>query len=183
MKRFIYKSTTALIIFGLLVFYSGCDQLEKLTQFTMDYNSTIVVPSSVVVDLPINLNTPDIQSNSESTFAINDTRKDLIEQIILRELTLTITSPNGADFSFLNSAKIYIKADGLSDVEIAYIGEVPESIGATLSLETTGVDIQEYIKKDKFTLRMSTVTDELIASDHEIDLYSKFFVDARILGL
>jgi len=51
-----------------------------------------------------------------------------------------------------------------------------------LFLDLADVDLKEFIKKDKFVLRLNTVTDELINSDQYIDVYSVFFVDAKILG-
>jgi len=55
-------------------------------------------------------------------------------------------------------------------------------VGQYLELETSGEDIKEFIKKDEFKLRVNTVTDEALASDHHIDIYSIFHVDAEILG-
>jgi len=49
-------------------------------------------------------------------------------------------------------------------------------------LETTGTDLKEYIKADEFKLRVNTITDEVIATDHQIDINSVFFVDVKILG-
>lgn len=44
------------------------------------------------------------------------------------------------------------------------------------------VDLKEYIKEDKFSLRLNAETDELLASDHEIHVYSVLFVDSKVLG-
>jgi len=176
------KIRIILISFLIASIYS-CKTLDKLTQFNMDYDQSIVIPSSTGVDLPFNIQTPDVESNSESTFAVNDTRKDLIEKIQLTDLTLTLTSPAGADFGFLKSISVFISAEGLSETKIAWKEDIPDNPGTVLTLETTGVDLKEYIKKDKFSLRLNTVTDELITSDHHIDMHSVFFVDAQILGL
>ena len=160
----------------------ACKKIDKLTQFNMNYNESFTIPSSVGVDLPFNVFSPDIESNSESTFEINDTRKDLIEQIILTKMDLTLTSPSNGDFSFLNEVRIFLSADGLDEIEIASKTDIPNSVGKELSLDLSGADMQEYIKKDQFDLRLYTVTDEIITSDHVIDMESVFFVDAKILG-
>jgi hypothetical protein len=97
-------------------------------------------------------------------------------------LDLTITSPSNADFSFLKSINVYISAEGLNEVKIAWKENVPSDV-TLLSLDVTGVDLKEYIKADKFSLRLNTETDELLASDHHIDVHSAFFVDAKILGI
>ena len=175
------KKVLLVFIVPLMVLI-GCKKIDKLTQFDMDYNETIVIPSSSGINLPFNLFTPDIKSNSESTFAVNDTRKDLIEEIILTQLDLTLTSPSNGDLGFLKSIEIYLSADGLSDVKVAWKDDIPSSVDKYLELETTNIDLKEFIKKDEFALKVTTVTNEILTSDHHIDVHSVFFVDAKVLG-
>lgn len=161
----------------------SCSEIDELTKFTMDYDSSMTIPSSTGINLPFVLNTPQMETNSESEFESNNTHKDLIEDIRLRVLDLTIVSPDNEDFSFLESISIYIVADGLEELEIAFNENVAETAGKVLKLQTMDVDIKEYIKKDKFSLKVQAVTDEVIASDYKIDIHSEFFVDAKILGI
>ena len=65
----------------------------------------------------------------------------------------------------------------------AWLDQIPSGFEQSIQLETSNADLQEYIKKDNFNLRLNTVTDEIITSDHHIDIHSVFFVDARILGI
>lgn len=174
---------TRIILSVLVVItFLGCKKIDKLTQFNMEFNNTATIPSSTGMNLPFNVLTPDVETNSSTTFSSNDTRKDLIEEILLKELNLTITSPSGRDFSFLKSISIYIDADGLSETKIAYNNNVSDNAGSTLPLTVMCTDLKEYIKKDEFSLRVNAVTDEIISPDYEINIYSKFFVDAKILG-
>ncbi|MFK8046159.1 MAG: hypothetical protein AB8B72_11735, partial [Crocinitomicaceae bacterium] len=171
------KTTTILAIILLIGLWS-CKKVDEFTQFNLPYNETIVVPASTGISLPFNIFTPDIETNSESTFEVNDTRKDLIEEIVLRELNLTITEPSNGNFQFLKSVDVFLNADGLSELKIAWADTVASDIGKELILKTTTVDLKEYIKKDKFSLRLNTVTSEFLAEDHKIDLAALFFVDA-----
>jgi len=173
-----------LLIFLLLggIWITGCEKLSEFTRFNLVYNDTVVIPSSAGINLPLNVFTPDIESNAESEFSVNDTRKDLIEEITLTDLNLSVNSPESGDFRFLESIEIYLGAEGLDEIRIAWQDSVPPDVGKYLELETSGEDLQAYIKKDEFSLRVHTVTDELIESDHEIKINSVFYVDARILG-
>ena len=171
-----------ILLLSIFLSILGCNKLDKLTQFDIEYNESVVIESLIGINLPFNILTPDIETNSESTFEVNDTRKDLIEEIILTTLELTITSPSNADFSFLKSINVYISADGLSEVKIAWKNNIPSN-ATVLKLDLTEVDLKEYIKADKFSLRLNTETDELLTSDHHIDIHSVFFVDAKILGI
>tara|TARA_R110002111_G_scaffold148719_1_gene215818 strand:+ start:364 stop:897 length:534 start_codon:yes stop_codon:yes gene_type:complete len=167
----------------LLVLFTACDIIDELTKFDMEYSQRATIPSSTGINLPFDVFTPEMETNSESTFAVNDTRKDLIEEIKLTNLELVMISPEEADFSFLNSIEVYISADGLEEILIANLDEVPEDAGNVITLDTSDTDLKEYIKKDEFSLRLNTVTDELMSTDHELEVNSTFFVDAKILGL
>ena len=172
-----------LLMLTIMVAVIGCDKVDELTKFNLKYKSTVTIPSSTGIDLPFDVLTPDMETNSDSEFEVNDTRKDLIEEIKLTELVLKITSPENADFSFLESLKVYISAEGLEEIQIASKNEVDANTGNTLDVDVIDVDLKEYIKKDKFNLRMETVTDEAMSTDHQIEVNSTFFVDAKILGI
>lgn len=160
-----------------------CKRLSEFTKFDLEYDETVVIPSTIGINLPFNIFTPPLNSESESEFAVNDTRKDMIEEITLTSLELTITSPEKGDFRFLRSIEIYLAADSLEEILVAWKDNIPSDIGQFLDLETSSADLQEYIKKDAFKLLVKTNTDQIIESDHEVLIHSVFYVDARILGL
>lgn len=56
----------AFLATGLL--WPGCKAVDKLTHFDMDYDESMVISSLIGVNLPFNLWTPAITTNSESTF-------------------------------------------------------------------------------------------------------------------
>lgn len=165
----------------IVVSFLGCKKIDKLTQFNMNFDQTAVIPASSSINLPFNILTPEMETNSASTFEIHDTRKDLIEEIKLTTLALTLTSPSNTDFSFLKSISLYISADGLPETKIAWRDDIPQDV-SVLNLTVANTDIKEYIKKDNFSLRLNTVTDEVLTQDHEIAIHSLLFVDAKILG-
>lgn len=173
---------TILIYVTLLLLSFSCKKVDKLTQFDLVYDSSITVESTYGIDIPFNIYTPNITTNSESTFESNDTRKDLVESIILKTMTMTVSSPAGEDFSFLKSVEIYISADGLSEMKVAWKDNIDNGT-KILNLETSSSDLKEYIKKDDFKLKVTTTTDEVLTQDYTIDIHSVFFVDAKILGI
>ena len=180
MSRILFISS---ILTSVLFLLNSCKKVDQFTQFNMDFNNEIIIPSTIGINLPINILTPEMETDSESTFELNDTRKDLIEEIRLTSLTLSLQSPNGADFSFLESISIYIKAQDLPEVEIAWSENIPENAGNQISLNVSGNDFKEYIKKDQFSLRVNTITDEIITADHIIDISSSYFIERyRTLG-
>jgi hypothetical protein len=162
---------------------TGCGKLDELTKFDIDYNESVTIPANTIINLPIELMSPDVETNSEEVFSQNNTQADRVESVILKNARLTITSPNGKTFSFLKSVEVYLNADGLPETKIAEKQDIDDAIGSELTLDTFGNDLSEFIKKDKFRIRVKTVTDEAITSEVHIDIACTFFVDAKILGI
>lgn len=171
----------------MALFFVSCDDvkdaLSELTKFDLDYESEVRIPATTLVNSPISLNTPAVTTNSNSRFENNDTNADLVESVKLKSMTLTITEPNDGNFDFLNEIKIGIKADGLDEVEIAVATDIMEDGKRILEMATSDVELKEYIKKDEYSLNVSTTTDQTISEEHIIEIKSVFAVDAEILGL
>jgi len=176
MKRYLLILTVAIAVFS-------CEKLSELTRFDLSYNTAITLPATFGINIPFTVYTPKITTNTESVLAVNDTRKDLIEEVTLKSVILTITDPEGEDFSFLKSIEVYISGDSLSEMLVASRSDITNEIGDTLHLETVSSDLKDYIKASSFSLSVKTVTDELLSHDYTIDIDAVFGVDARILGL
>ncbi len=172
-----------LVFFAVILAYGSCKEIDKLTHFNMDFTSNITIDPTFFIDIPIDIWTPDIPTNSETTFENNDTRTDLIEKIILTQMNLSITSPDTQSFDFLKTIEIYIDADGLEEKRIAWLLDIPQTGLKTINLDITEDDLKDYIKKDEYKLRTHTVTRQLISKSTDIEIKSSFFVDANILGI
>lgn len=168
-----------IILFSLLILpLFGCK--KKITQFYIDYTSSVVVSSSVGQLLPFNIYTPDVTTNSEQEFDSNDTKKDKVKSIYLKDLTLSITSPSGEDFSFLNSLEIFISSSNTSEMKVAFKENIGSNPGAFLTCDLVDIDLQQFIKDDQIKIRLKTVTDEALSNDVHIDLYTNFLVEAKL---
>lgn len=178
------KSLWSLLLMSMMILgFASCELFDRATkvEFDMSFSSEVEIPSSSGLNLPFNLFTPAIETNSESTFGINNTNKELVETVNLTSMNLTITSPNDQRFDFLDEITIYIEADGLDEIQIAYAENIPENIGNELELTVTGNNLRDYIVEEEFTLRVKTVTDQTINEDIEIDVDSEFHVTADVL--
>lgn len=169
------------LLFLLLIFiWPACDKVKSLTQFHMDYNETVTIPSSSGINLPFNLYSPEVETNSEATFAIHDTRKDLVSEVFLEKTELSVKSPPDRNFSFLKSIAVFIDAEGMSEKKIAWQDDI-DSQASTIQLITTKENIRDYIVQEAFNLRVNTVTKEFITSDYDINIYTLLFVNARLI--
>ena len=172
-----------LMLFATVLIFSNCSKVDELTQFNMAYTSQVTVSPTAGLNLPFNLFTPKMETNSEAEFAVNDTNKDLVEEIILKKLDLTVTAPSDQRLDFLESIAVYIEAEGLAEIKIAEATDIPENVGATFSLTPAENNLAEYIKKDAFQMRVNLVTDKTIDREVQINVDSEFFVDAKVLGI
>ncbi|MFT6166798.1 MAG: hypothetical protein ACJAV5_001695 [Vicingaceae bacterium] len=165
----------------ILIAFSGCEEVEKLTQFTMNFDNQVTIPANTLINIPVNLATPEIPTNSQSTFAGNNTNAASIDEIKLQSMTLTIITPADSNFNFLKSIEVFINSEGLSEVPLGSNTDIANGI-TSLNLTTTGANIKDYITANKFSIRVATTTDEAIVQDHEININTIFLIDAKVLG-
>lgn len=158
---------------------TGCK--KKLGQFNIDYDSEVVIPSTFGQFIPFSLYTPEINTNSEFEFESNNTKKKFVESIYLEVLQLDIVSPQNETFSFLNDVEIYISSQNVTERKVAYLNDIPSNVGKTIVCNLMNTDLQEYVKEDKFTLRIATTTDETIPQDVTVNVYTNFRVKAKLL--
>lgn len=169
---------SVLIIFLLFIGLTACK--KKLTQFYIDYNTSATIPSNFSTLVPISFSTPEMESNSEAEFESNDTKKKYVKSIYLADAVLSITSPSGETFSFLNEVEVYLYNSNIGEKRIAHKLAIPSSAGTELILDLDNVDLQEYIKEDSFTLRIKYTTDETIPQDVNINIYTNYLVEAKL---
>lgn len=169
------------LILVIVIAMTSCSKLEKYTQFTLKFNQEVTIPSTFGINIPFDISTPEITTNSKSSFEGYNTNGDLIETIKLTKLQLEVTEPTDADFSFMSAIEIFISAEGLTEKKIAWKTNIPND-ATVISLDLDNVDLQDYIKADKYKLRLNTTTDELMSVNHKLKISTEFFVDANVLG-
>lgn len=170
----------SLFYISFIVFLTGCGLFKSLTTFDLETSFTYTIPASTPVATPFSPGTPDIQISSEAEFDGNDTEAKYVECASLKQCKLTITSPPSETFSFLKSIKIYITAKDASDKLLAYKNNITGNTN-TLTLNTTGEGFADYIKKEKFGIRIDAVTDEVITQDVDILNELVFDIEAKVL--
>ena len=174
------KRILLFLILSFMMF--SCEKVDKLTQFNMNFDSEITIPATFGINIPVDIWTPDIPTNSTTTFESNNTTKDLIEQIVLKKMEMTIKT-EGASWDFLKSIEIYISANGVEEIMIAWLNDIPQNGLTKIDLNTSSQDLKEYIKADSYKLRTKTITRQIISKDTDVKIRSTFFVDAKILGI
>lgn len=174
----------AVILFLVLgiVTTNSCKKLDEFTQFNLEYTTEVTVPATAVIDLPIDILTPDMETNYEDQLSNNDTRTDLVQEITLSAMSFTAKSPQGSNLDFLKSVQVFISAEGLSEIAIASKNDIPDGL-TKLDLEVSSVNLKDYIKKETIKFRVKTVTDKSISEERDLEIFNRFRVNAEILGV
>lgn len=158
----------------------SCNEVEKLLTFTINHEVMFRVESSSPLNLPIEIATPDVTTNSGQTFENNNTRANLVKDVKLQEIKLTVTSPAGKTFSFLKSIKLYISTDQNNEIELASQENIPTT-ATTITLVPTQQKLDAYIKATSYKLRTTVITRETLTQAIDIRSDMKFKVTAAPL--
>ena len=177
------KVRLLIIIFAILT-VCGCNVIDELTHFDKDYNYIFTLKAYGGVSLDnVDIESNDIENDTESTFEINDTRKDLVERATLKKFNVTILEPTDAKFNFLNKVEVFLRTDDLEEKLIAWNDNIPSDVGNYLKLETTNSNLRKYLTSDAIKVRLKTTSSNPFKDDLLLDLKSTVEVDAKILGI
>lgn len=169
-------------VFIIVLCISGwsCDKIDDLLTFTISDQTTFRMESTMPLNLPIEIATPDITTNSNQKFQNNNTSADLVKNIKLEELELSVTNPAGKTFSFLKSVHIYISTTQSNEIELAYQDNIP--LDATkVTLIPTRENLDQFIKASSYKLRTSVVMRETLTQAVDVKVDLKFKVTAETL--
>jgi len=167
----------ALLLLPLfLLFFFSCKKLGQLLTFEISNSEDIKIPASGLVDLPVISPVP-VTMNSEESFKNNNTTANLVKDVRLTKLTLTISDPATENFNFLKSIKIYIGTDQSDKVLLASQDNVPTGV-SSIELISSNAQLDKYIKASSYTLYTEVALRSNVASQLTIRADSKFRVTA-----
>ena len=169
------KKITILVLLVLLII--SCSEVDKLLTFNISNQTTFTINNGLPFNSPFEVATPDVTTNSTSEFKNNNTNVDLVKDVKLEELKLTITSPADKTFSFLKSVHMYISTNANDEIELAFQDNI-NSTANTLNLTCTSQKLDKYIKASSYKIRTSVTTKETLTQETTIKADMKFKVTA-----
>ncbi|HYC85817.1 MAG TPA: hypothetical protein VEB86_11375 [Chryseosolibacter sp.] len=169
-----------LIVLAVAALTFSCDKLDDLLTFYINHDATFTIEATAPVNLPIDISTPDIATNSSQDFENNNTRSDLVKDVKLNDLSLTITAPAGENFDFLKSVFIYISTDSNNEVLLASVEEVPMNVTFVEMIPTESA-LDSYVKASSYSLRTKIVTRETLTEAVDVKVDMEFKVTAKPL--
>ncbi|MBW4359970.1 hypothetical protein [Flavobacterium taihuense] len=169
------KKITIIAILSLLVI--SCNAVDQLLTFTISNQTTFKINSGLPFNSPFEVATPDVTTNSTSEFKNNNTNANLVKDVKLQELKLSITSPADKTFSFLKSVHMYISTTADDEIELAFQDNISSTTN-TIILTCTSQKLDKYIKASSYKIRTTVTTKETLTQETTIKADMKFKVTA-----
>ena len=163
-------------LFILLIVAAGCKKVNELFTFDISDSQNIKIPASGILNVPVISPVP-VTMNSEETFQNNHTNANLVKDVKLNKLTLTITDPATENFNFLKSINIWIGTDQNDKVPLASLDNVPADV-SVIELISDQQKLDKYIKASSYTLYTEVSLKSNVAKDLNIRADSRFRVTA-----
>ncbi len=164
----------------LSILLLSCSAIDKLTNFDITYEDDFTLPSTSGIAAPIDIVTPEVDPNLQEKMKDYNSAVNLIEDVTIKSVKLTITTPDSLDYAFLEEIGLYI-VDGPTESLLANKTDISTSIGRVLELETSDTDVLPYLLKDAFKLRIVGVMRDGTTVDIENDIEMIFTIDAKLL--
>ena len=174
-KKLFFIPVVAAILFSI----SSCKKIEDLFPFTVNVENNFTVPASGPLNIPFDILTPQVTTNSSQQFQNNNTDINKIRDIKLKKVDLQIINPPGKTFNFLQSVHIFISTDATDEIELAYLDNISTS-ATSISLNTTAERLDKYVKAPSYRLRTKIVTKQTLTQDVEIKNLCQFQVTANL---
>ncbi|MFW0737123.1 MULTISPECIES: hypothetical protein [unclassified Flavobacterium] len=171
------KSKLIALSLFLSLFLSSCDAVDDLLTFTISNETSIQIKSTSPINLPSEIITPDVTTNSSAEFENNKTKASLVKDVKLKSLKLMITNPSDKTFTFLKSVHLYISTTDSDEIELAYQDNINASTNS-IDLICTDARLDQYIKADKYKIRTKVTLKETLTKDVTVKAEMKFRVTA-----
>lgn len=151
-----------MVVIGMTSCQKAKEEVNNATEFDMNYSAEFTIPSTTLTPpggapsnttQPIDFNTPEISTESAGRFSSESTSKDLVEEIKMTKFTISNSAGN---LNYLKSFSIYLKTSGMGDVLVASKTDIPQNT-SSVDADLAGVNIKEYIFKDKIQFRVNVV--------------------------
>jgi hypothetical protein len=169
------KTAIFSLVFSIVVL-SGCKKLQELLTFEVSNSENIKIPASSIISVPIIAPVP-VTVNSQESFENNNTKANLVKDVTLKNLTLTITDPATENFNFLKTIKIFIGTGQDDKVLLASLDNVPTGV-STIQLISGNSKLDKYIKASSYTLYTEVTLRSNVANELTVRADSKFKVTA-----
>lgn len=164
-------------VLAVLVLLTSCKKIDELLTFYIEDSQSVKIASNFPIGQVVPLTPIAVPTRSDEKFKNENTSANLVKDVKLDRLTLTITDPNAENFDFLQSISLYISTDSNDRILLASLDNVPTGV-TTLQLTPTTQKLDKYVKASSYTLSTEARIRRPISRDITIRTDSRFKVTA-----
>ena len=162
-----------------VIVFASCQ--DGMITFYVEDSAETTIKSTIPINLPFNLPIIPVTTTATKEYENNKTTPELIQNVDLESLKITVTSPSYEDVSVLKSIHIYIKkSDDTDKVEIAYSDNISSS-DKSIELTCKDVNLVEYLREESYKIDTEVEVKEILLHDVDIQIDLKFKILAKIL--
>jgi len=168
-----------IMLASCLMWYSSCNKIRQLTAIDFSYTlprTTFIYPQGGLKNTEVLLYTGSIYINLDSLLAANGLSGGMVGNTFIRKFSVTIEHPPGANFDWVQSARVVVSGNHNLDPsqEVAFI--VNPSPGDTiLNMEMTKANIRNYFDKSTIYYGLYGVLDGAFPFE-----WVQMYLDAQI---
>jgi len=171
------KIKATVITAFLMLLTVSCDEADKLLTFSISDETTFKIDDGLPFDSPFEVPTPDVTTNTTVELNNNNTNVNLVKDVKLEEIKLSITDPADKTFSFIKSVHMYISTNETDEIELAFQDNISSNAN-TLNLTCTTQKLDKYIKASSYKIRTSVTIRETLTQEVTVKANIKFKVTA-----
>ena len=176
------KKQVFILLVSMLSLMS-CDELSKITQFSMPVSQDITLPKGLPAGSLSALPAVEVPTNSASFFETHSISPELVGTITLKKFDITLTSPTNKNLSFLKSINLSVITS--DSTVVAWLDSVPANVGSTVSLNVNSTRNLKslIIDQTSFKLKIKGATSAALDTTYIIALKPEFTIDLDVLGM
>lgn len=175
------KYKVAIPVLAILLSLFSCGALKHVT-FYENFNETATVPQLKLTNATDTFVTPSFPTNIESQLQANNTSPNLVQSVELQTMTLSITTPPGQNFGFLQDVRVFILTDSLPAVEIANKYNI-SSTNDTLNMNVDDVQLKPYLLSNSFQMKFITTNSTATTATMTLNVFLRFQFQANLLAV
>ena len=173
-----YKVAIPLIVILLSLF--SCGALKHVT-FYENFNESAPIPQLKLTNATDTFISPGIPTNIESQLQANNTSPNLVQSVELQTMTLSITTPPGQNFGFLQDVRVFIQTDSLPAVEIANKYNISGN-SDTLNMNVDEVQLKPYLLSNSFQMKFIATNSTATTTTMTLNVFLRFQFQANLLA-
>ncbi|HEY4652059.1 MAG TPA: hypothetical protein VIG72_11630 [Pontibacter sp.] len=165
------------ILLLMLVAAVACDSLDEQFTFYLNRERELVIAPNIAAGKPTELAPITILTRADTTFRSHRTRAELVKEITLDKFVLSIKDSSGTDFDFLERVEVFMSADTLAEVRVAYLEDVPANdttLNFAINLNLTNARVDDFLKGEKYTIRTRAVLRKSVTKDVKVTANARF---------